>query len=62
MTEVVCRIDLADIYSDFVMTGERIVRCKDCKNNSGTVHNVFCDLNYGSWMPEDFCSHGERRE
>ena len=38
-----------------------VVRCIDCKHNSGN-HNVMCDKFYGSWMADDFCSYGEKRD
>ena len=43
-----------------------VVRCKDCKNlvNSTINANCFliCDISDREIAPEDFCSHGERRE
>ena len=43
-----------------------VVRCKDCKNLVNTTINANCFLIYDisdmEIAPEDFCSHGERRE
>ena len=43
-----------------------VVRCKDCKNLVNTTINancfLICDISDMEIAPEDFCSHGERRE
>ena len=43
-----------------------VVRCKDCKNLVNTTINancfLICDISAMEIAPEDFCSHGERRE
>ena len=43
-----------------------VVRCKDCKNlvNATINANCFliCDISDMEIAPEDFCSHGERKE
>jgi hypothetical protein len=44
-----------------------VVRCKDCVNWCGFEHckNGICDVDPVSkraTYPDDFCSHGERRE
>lgn len=43
-----------------------VVRCKDCKNLVNTTINancfLICDISDMEISPEDFCSHGERRE
>ena len=43
-----------------------VVRCKDCKNLVNTTINancfLSCDISDMEIAPEDFCSHGERRE
>ena len=44
----------------------QVVRCKDCKNLVNTTINancfLICDIRDMEIAPEDFCSHGERRE
>lgn len=43
-----------------------VVRCRDCKNLVNTTINancfLICDISDMEIAPEDFCSHGERRE
>ena len=43
-----------------------VVRCRDCKNlvNATINANCFliCDISDMEIAPEDFCSHGERKE
>ena len=39
-----------------------IVWCKECIHNTGSSHNILCDLWYGTHYPNDFCSCGEREE
>ena len=43
-----------------------VVRCMDCKNLVNTSINancfLICDTSDMEISPEDFCSHGERRE
>ena len=43
-----------------------VVRCNDCKNLVNTTINancfLICDISDMEIAPEDFCSHGERRE
>ena len=43
-----------------------VVRCKDCKNLVNATINangfLICDISDMEIAPEDFCSHGERRE
>ena len=43
-----------------------VVRCKDSKNLVNTTINancfLICDISDMEIAPEDFCSHGERRE
>lgn len=42
-----------------------IIQCKDCKHNdiaSLNDANALCNLFYGCWQADDFCSHGERRD
>lgn len=42
-----------------------IIRCKDCKHNdiaSLNDANVLCNLFYGCWQADDYCSHGERKD
>lgn len=43
-----------------------VVRCRDCKNLVNTTINANCflifDISDMEIAPEDFCSHGERRE
>lgn len=43
-----------------------VTRCKDCKNLVNTTINancfLICDISDMEIAPEDFCSHGERRE
>ena len=43
-----------------------VVRFKDCKNLVNTTINancfLICDISDMEIAPEDFCSHGERRE
>ena len=44
----------------------KVVRCKDCNNLVNTTINancfLICDISDMEIAPEDFCSHGERRE
>ena len=43
-----------------------VVRCKDCKHLVNATINangfLICDISDMEIAPEDFCSHGERRE
>ena len=43
-----------------------VVRCRDCKNLVNTTINancfLICDISDMEIAPEDFCSHGERKE
>ena len=43
-----------------------VVRCKDCKNLVNTTINancfLICDISAMEIAPEEFVSHGERRE
>ena len=44
-----------------------MVRCKDCKRwlrdeGHGSNRECGCGYNGGWWLPEDYCSRGERRE
>lgn len=41
-----------------------VVRCKDCKHNdiaSLNDANALCNLFYGCWQADDYCSHAEKR-
>ena len=54
----------SDDYQWFDNRGE-LIRCKDCKFWDGDDLNdndCECSCNGGWWFPEDYCSHGERRE
>lgn len=40
-----------------------VVRCKDCKLCLSDAHGLWCFRDYEyNLQPDDFCSHGERRE
>ena len=39
-----------------------VVRCKDCKHNKGSKHNIDCEEAYWVTYPEDYCSKGERKD
>ena len=39
-----------------------VVRCKDCKYNSGTKKCLHPDSFFAVPKDDDFCSYGERRE
>ncbi len=43
-----------------------VTRCKDCKHLVNTTINangfLICDISDMEIAPDDFCSHGERRE
>lgn len=49
-------------------TGEKIIRCKDCKhyyyadNRIPQEQRYSCDLDGDKWSPDSFCSFAERRE
>lgn len=69
-------IKIASEYDDFMVDGHDIldaptidavpvVRCKDCKfwNRDDPAGNgCECHCNGGWWLPEDYCSCGERRD
>ena len=41
-----------------------VVKCKDCKHNyiaSLNDANALCNLFYGCWQADDYCSHAEKR-
>ena len=62
--EVYLHGDTSDDYQWFDNRGE-LIRCKDCKFWDGddlTDNDCECSCNGGWWFPEDYCSHGERRE
>lgn len=43
---------------------EEVIRCKDCKYSvpcGGAELLLVCKRNLDVWRPEDFCSHGERK-
>ena len=39
-----------------------VVRCKDCKHNKGSKHNIDCEEAYWVTYPEDYCSYGEEKD
>ena len=56
------------IETDDVVEYAEVVRCKDCKHgevccNLQGAEYVVCDLDeHHVWLPNGFCSYGERRE
>lgn len=47
---------------------QEVIRCRDCKhyyfadNRIPQERRYVCDLDGDRWMPDSFCSFGERRE
>lgn len=39
-----------------------VVRCKDCKHIFFKDLSAFCPYSVGPCKPDDFCSHGERKD
>lgn len=39
-----------------------VVRCKNCKHLFFKDLSAFCPYSVGPCKPDDFCSHGERKE
>lgn len=65
-----CRVifveDFERVMASFPGDAIQIVRCKDCKYLVNTTINangfLICDISDMEVAPDDFCSHGERRE
>lgn len=59
--------DLID-HGRYSVSSRPLIRCKDCKhyyfaeNRIPQEQRYVCDLNDDRWMPDSFCSYGERRE
>lgn len=46
-----------------VVDAVEVVRCKDCKHCLSDAHGLWCFRDYEyNLQPDDFCSHGERRD
>lgn len=72
--ECIFRIDIEGLSDGTTVvfngrcTGEKIIRCKDCKhyyyadNRIPQEQRYSCDLDGDRWSPDSFCSFAERRE
>lgn len=72
--ECIFRIDMEGLSDGTTVvfkgryTGEKIIRCKDCKhyyyadNRIPQEQRYSCDLDGDKWSPDSFCSFAERRE
>ena len=62
-----CELHLALAYLALTEDASAsVTRCKDCEHLvNATVHGngfLICDISDMETAPDDFCSHGERRE
>lgn len=56
---------VSDIVIDDAPTIDAVpvVRCHECKYYEAENHNCLNEMGYArTWMPDDFCSFGERSE
>ena len=66
MSEYIFKIDATineetrEIVCQSKCVGE-IIHCKDCKHFIKSI-NKGCGRRVGYFLPDDFCSYGERRE
>ena len=58
-------VDVRDIMDAPTIDAVPVVRCKDCKfwhRDDPAGNGCECNCNGGWWLPEDYCSCGERRD
>lgn len=58
-------VECKPVLDDALKLAYNLVRCKDCKywdRNDPAGNGCECSCNGGWWLPEDYCSCGERRE
>lgn len=67
MKEIIARVGdilMQSGIESMCLTGEEIIRCKDCRyhNSEPDTHGDYCDKIHRSKGPNWFCGDGRRRE